>query len=198
MHGRNNNPRGLHEQHFTAHIGLYPSFSAFVAFYEHAIEKLYSEVSERNETADAVAIPLLFLMRHTMELGYKFSLVHLCELNSSIFTPELKGHEGHSLTKLHARLGSEFSKALANGRISARDREAFEEHYSTTEKGMKLFDALDERSAKLRFPNSDQTAAFPLDATVNLLELKEAFDAAMVLLGSIVDVIARPEVYYGG
>lgn len=36
---------------------------------------------ERNETADMVAIPLLFLMRHTMELGYKSSISKLCALN---------------------------------------------------------------------------------------------------------------------
>ena len=78
MYKRNNNPRELHDGHFTAHIGLYPKFSTFVAFYKDSIEKLFKAVSEGNETADVAAIPLLFLMRHTLELGYKFSLVYLC------------------------------------------------------------------------------------------------------------------------
>jgi hypothetical protein len=40
-----------------------------------------------------VGIPLLFLMRHTLELGYKFSLFNLCELNGTSFTPEAPGGE---------------------------------------------------------------------------------------------------------
>jgi hypothetical protein len=70
MYERDNNPRHLSEHHFTAHIGRYANFSAYVAFYEHAVERLFCEVSERNETADMAPVPLLFLMRHTMELGY--------------------------------------------------------------------------------------------------------------------------------
>ena len=99
MYERNNNPRGLHEQHFIARVGRYSNFSAYIQFYEHAVERLYCEVSEHNETADMAAVPLLFLMRHTIELGYKFSLFHLCQLNGSSFEPEAKNGEGHSFAK---------------------------------------------------------------------------------------------------
>src|SRR6266478_3803810 len=112
MYKRDNNPHQLSEQHFKARIGRYANFSAYLAFYKHAVERLYCEVSEHNETADMAAIPLLFLMRHTMELGYKFSLFHLCELNGSSFEPEAKNGEGHLFTKLHARLRAEYVKAL--------------------------------------------------------------------------------------
>ncbi len=192
MFGLNNNPRNLPEQHFTAHVGLYPSFSAFVLFYEHSIEKLFSDVSEGNGAPDAIAIPLLFLMRHTMELGYKFSLVHLCKLNSNLFDP--KG-VGHSLTKLHKQLGLEFSEAQKHGHVSAKDREAFDEYYTVTETKMLIFDKLDPGSVKLRFPNSDETPVLPEE--VNLLKLKNGFDEAMILLDTVVDVIARPGIYHG-
>src|SRR6266852_1262804 len=115
-----NNPRGLPENHFTAHIGLYPTFNAFLLFYEHSIQRLFSDLSEGNGTPDLVAIPLLFLMRHAIELGYKFSLQALCEMNSSRFAPE--ENERHSLIKLHRRLGSEFKIAAKEGRVSQEDR----------------------------------------------------------------------------
>ena len=196
MLGSNNNPNNLREQHFTAHIGRCRSFSEYVLFYEHSIEKLFRDLSEGNGTPDLIAFPLLFLMRHTMELGYKFSLFHLCKLNSSPFSPEAKGGERHSLMELHERLGLEFSEAQRLGYASAKDREEFDEHYSVTEKGMRLFDELDQPATKLRFPNSDQRPVFPENKVVNLLELKNAFDEAMILLDTVVDVVARPELYY--
>jgi hypothetical protein len=53
---RGNNPRNLHEGHFTAHLGLYQKFNVFMSFYQDAVDKLYREVSEGNETADSIAI----------------------------------------------------------------------------------------------------------------------------------------------
>ncbi len=194
MHGQDNNPHQRSVHHFNAHIGRYTTFSAYLAFYEHAVERLFLQVSEHNETADMAAIPLLFLMRHTMELGYKFSLFHLCELNGTSFIPEAKNGEGHLFAKLQARLRVEYAKALNDGHVAEHDHEVIEEYFALTEKGMKLFDALDEKSTKLRYPISNQTPAFGEDTQVNLLEMKNVCDEAMGLLGTVIDVIARPEV----
>ncbi len=197
MYRQDNNPRQLPQQLFNARIGRSANFGAYLALYEHAVERLYCEVSEHNETADMAGIPLLFLMRHTMELGYKFSLFHLCELNGSSFTPEAKGCEGHSFDKLHKRLRLEYSKALSTGHVAAKDHEVIEEYFAATERAIKLFDALDEKSTKLRYPIDRQIPVFPEDIQINLLEMKNAYDEAIGLLGTVIDVIARPWVYYG-
>jgi hypothetical protein len=192
-----NNPCNLHDGHFTAHIGLYPKFSTFIASYTDSIERLYKLVSEGNETADSVGIPLLFLMRHTLELGYKFSLVYLCEHNSTVFNPEdRKNGERHSLMLLHKRLGMEYSQALKKGIVPGTDH-GFDDLYAFTEKGMRLFEELDERSTKLRFPKIDESPAFGREKKVNLLDAKNAFDDAMTLLTTMADVIAGDEYHYG-
>lgn len=197
MFQSDNNPRKRRDGLFLAHIGLYPKFSAFVASYTFCIETLFKSVSEGNETADVVAVPLLFLMRHTLELGYKFSLVHLCERNSTIFDPEeRKNGERHSLTRLHERLGLEYSQALKKGIVPKSDQ-GFDDLYALTEKGMRLFDKLDERSTKLRFPNIDESPSFGREEPVSLLDAKNAFDDAMILLTSMADVIAGDEYHYG-
>lgn len=196
MFQSDNNPRKRRAGHFLAHIGLYPKFSAFVFSYTFCIEKLFELVSEGNETADMVAVPLLFMMRHTLELGYKFSLVHLCERNSTIFDPEeRKNGERHSLTRLHKRLGLEYSQALRKGIVPKSDQ-GFDDLYALTEKGMRLFDKLDERSTKLRFPNIDESPAFGREESVSLLEAKNAFDDAMTLLTAMEEVIAGGEYHY--
>jgi hypothetical protein len=162
------------------------------------VERLYREVSENNETADAIGIPLLFLMRHALELGYKFSLFHLCKLNGTSFTPEALGCEGHSFEKLHKRLRLEYSKACADGHVPEKDHDVIEEYFASTEKAIQLFDSLDKKSTKFRYPIDKQMPVFPEGTEINILEMKNACDEAMGLLGTVIDVIARPWVYYGG
>lgn len=184
---KNNNPRQLHEGHFTAYLGNYPKFSTYVAFYRDSVEILFRQVSEGRETADSVALPLLYLMRHTMELGYKYSLVHLCALNSTKFEPEKV--EKHSLVKLHERLHLEYYTALKNGSFPESDRESFEKHYANTDSAMKRFVELDSSSTRTRFPNIDESPHFPLGMKIDILELKNQFDDAMILLSTMADVI---------
>src|SRR5882757_1425228 len=107
---KDNNPRRMPEERFKAFISNYPKFGTFVHFYQNAVEVLYAKVSKENETPDVIAFPLLFLMRHTLELGYKYSLAHLCALNSTNFDPQ--NAEKHSLVKLHERLGVEYHMAV--------------------------------------------------------------------------------------
>jgi hypothetical protein len=196
MFQSDNNPRKLRAGLFLAHIGLYPKFSAFVATYTFCIEKLFELVSEGNETADIVGVPLLFLMRHTLELGYKSSLVYLCECNSTIFDPKKKNGEGHSLEQLHKRLGLEYSQALKKGILPGFDR-LFDDLYALAEKGMRFFDKLDEASTKLRFPNTNESPAFDRNNPVNLLDAKNVFDDAMTLFTTMADVIAEDESCHG-
>ena len=187
--GKNNNPRHMHDGQFTAFIGNYPYFSTYVAFYQDAVESLFKRVSEGSDTPDKVAFPLLFLMRHTLELGYKYSLFHLCDLNSATFDPQ--NEEKHSLVKLHRRLSAEYEAAIENGSLPESNKESFDEHYAKTDLSMKRFESLDASSTKTRFPNVDESSAFGLGATVNLLELKNEFDDAMVLLRTMADVIGQ-------
>ncbi len=122
----------------------------------------------------------------------------MCELNGSSFTPEAKGCEGHSLEKLHKRLCMEYSKALSAGHVPEKDHDVIEEYFASTERGIRLFDALDEKSTKFRYPIDRQIPVFREDTEINVLEMKNACDEAMGLLGTVIDVIARPSVYYGG
>jgi hypothetical protein len=187
--GKNNNPKRLHEGHFLAFVGNYPKFSTYVAFYQNAVESLFKGVSEGNETSDTVAFPLLFLMRHTLELGYKYSLFHLCALNSTAFDPQ--NVEKHSLGKLHKRLGLEYHTAIENGSLPDSDQESFNEYYALTASAMKQFEGLDASSTKTRFPNADESPVFAQGTKLNLLELKNEFDDAMVLLTTMADVIGQ-------
>jgi hypothetical protein len=178
-----NNPRNLHEGHFTAHVGLYPKFNVFMSFYQDAAGKLYREVSEGNETADRIAIPLLFMMRHALELGYKYTITELCQLNGASYNPR---GDLHSFKKLHPRLKKEFDTLWKNGGASDSRKAGFDQYYELTEAAMTWFDEIDPCAENFRYPQS----GFARDKKVNLLEVKNKFDEAMALLAVTVDVIS--------
>lgn len=176
-----NNPRNLHDDHFTARVGLYPKFNVFMSFYKNAVDKLYREVSEGNETADRIAMPLLFLMRQTMELGYKYTIIEICRLNGTKYSPQ---SDLHFLRRLHSRLKNEFYTLWQNGGISDNKKTGFDEYYEITEPAMAWFDEIDPKGENFRYPQG-----IARDKKVNLLELKDKFDQAMTLLTVTVDVI---------
>lgn len=185
----NNNPNNWPETHFKAYLSHYNKFGTYVAVYEDAVTSLYKRVSEGRDTPDMVCFPLLFLMRHTLELGYKYSIYHLSCFNGTNFMPEGKGQEGHRLQKLHERLKTEYDLAFQMGVFRDRDQDTFNDYYAYTEASMNRFDILDIRSTKLRYPNSDETGTFEAETIVNLLELKDEFDKAMTLLNTMADVL---------
>ena len=179
---RDNNPRNLHEGHFTAHVGLYSKFNVFMSFYEDAVNKLYREVSEGNETADSIAMPLLFLMRQAMELGYKYTIAEICEMNGTTYRPR---YDGHIFRKLHQRLKEEFYKLWQNGGVCDNKKAGFDEYYELTEAAMLWFDEIDPNGVNFRYPG------FARDKKANLLEVKNKFDEALTLLTVTVDVITE-------
>jgi hypothetical protein len=126
---RNNNPRNLHEGHFTAHVGLYSKFDVFMSFYQDSVDKLYREVSEGNVTADQIAMPLLFIMRHTLELGYKYTITKICEFNGTTYHAK---RDRHFLKTLDSRLKQEFDVLYQNGGVNDGKKEGFDDYYKST------------------------------------------------------------------
>lgn len=177
-----NNPRNRHEGHFTAHIGIYKKFNVFTSFYQDAVDKLFREVSEGNGSADNIAFPLLFLMRQTMELGYKYTIMEICRLNGAIYNPKT---DRHFLKKLHSRLKKEFDTLWQNNGVSNNKKTSFDEYYELTEIAMVWFDEIDPSGENFRYPQS----SFAPNEKVNILDVKNKFDEAMTLLNFTVDVI---------
>jgi hypothetical protein len=117
-----------------------------------------------------------------MELGYKFTITKICQLNGTEYKPK---SDRHSLNKLHTRLREEFDKLWHSGGVSDNKKDGFDEYYELTEAAMVRFDELDPAGENFRYPEAD----FDPNKKVNLLEVKNKFDEAMTLLTFTVDVI---------
>jgi len=185
-----NNPKGFPEGVFVARVGWFRGFADYLVSYERAVEILYEKVATGEETPDSIVVPLVFLMRHSLELGYKYTLVELHYLNEVPYDSKKFGH--HSLKGFHSALKESFEKVAAKWFLSESMLEDFARHYHKTRAGMEEFDQLDSSSFRFRYPIDKKTGnlVFSGNETVNLLSLKQLYDDAMVLLRHTADVLS--------
>ena len=172
-----------------AHIGLYPTFGGYLHSYESAVDHLFRAIESGQSMPDKLAMPLLALMRQSMELGYKFTITELNQaLNEKGFDANKYGH--HNLPALHRELCALFARVVERYEIPKDIVQSFDDYRLKTETAMNEFDSLDKGSFSFRYPiNKAGTIHFTLDKTVDIAQMKASFDGAMVLLHHTADVV---------
>ena len=134
---------------YTAHVGMNYQWNHYFAGYQEAVNLLYEAVQNTATMPDKVAMPLLFCMRHSIELGYKFTLHHLGKMLGVRYQPS---QDGHSLLDLHQKLELWFLAICGRNGCDDEVRRQFFRHLKTTEKIMKFFDRMDSDSFSFRYP----------------------------------------------
>lgn len=171
-------------------VGKRQTFVSYLTAYEHAVKQLFDSVANGREPAELIAPPLLFLMRHSMELGYKFTLWELHQMNGDIY--DFEKFKDHRLVELHAALRNAHRVAVAKYDLPENHVESFEGYCAKTEAGMKEFSRLDFRSMSFRYPVDNKgSPSLPKNETVDLIALKQLYDEAMVLLRHTSDVLSE-------
>lgn len=173
-----------------ARLGWTNSFGGYLGCYEQAVERLFKSIDQNQEPIDLIAPPLLFLMRHSMELGYKFTLWELHQMNGEPYDP--KKYKNHRLDQLHEALQAQHKKAVEKYDLPDTEVENFAEYCIKTEAGLKKFHALDADSFSFRYPiDNSGKPNFARDQTVDLVALKHLYDDAMILLRHTADVLGE-------
>jgi hypothetical protein len=174
-----------------AHVGIYQNFGAYMAFYETAVERLFDVLQSGAETSDTLAMPILALMRHSMELGYKYSLWELHQMMDEKFDSQKYGH--HELPSLHKSLYDYFKRTVEHYRLPDHVMDGFEKYRLKTETAMQKFSALDKLSFSFRYPIDKKSGGvnFGLHTTIDLSQMRQLYDEAMILLRHTADVVGE-------
>lgn len=182
------NPKGLPEWKFITEIGESFNTHNYLYAYQEAVDTLYKEIAlDKTIGRMYLAIPMLFMMRHSMELGYKVNINYLSKYSG--LTENVNNNQ-HFLVKLHKSLAKHFNKASKTLEVSSEIKESFKEQYDKTERAMMYFDTLDPKSMGFRYMvDTNGKPIFQKEIQVNLLNLKKQYDEAMVLLNYTVDVL---------
>lgn len=175
---------------FESHLGLNRSWFHYYVQYRKVVRDLVDSIQMGVNPTDTIALPLLFLIRHCLELGLKANILEFEKVNPEIQKIKFSGRAAHSLEVLHAKF-IEHLKAYQNKYSLSSEIESQMNSYL---KKLVLFKTnlheLDNGSFNFRYP-VDTTGKFNFKRTEkkNIKEIVKAFNEVDPFLVSTVDVL---------
>jgi hypothetical protein len=185
--------QSLREYKLTSRLGWYSDDYDYLICYEKSANILFESVDKGRVPVDYIAAPMLFLMRHSIELGYKININFLAQFSQ--LKDEVDNTQ-HFLRKLHEALKKHFVASIDILEIPEDIVKSFQEVAKDTEKSMTFFDMVDKASYNFRYEKDKSgQKVFDRNTTINLLQVKNDYDKAMSLLKYTRDVLS-PMVEY--
>ena len=83
----------------TANLKMAMSHMSFLGQYERAVNIIIDQIISSGNRIDRVAYPLLYVIRHSLELGYKANLECLTKYSKKPLSKRILKH--HNLATLH-------------------------------------------------------------------------------------------------
>src|SRR5687767_10737381 len=118
-----------HERYqFTAYVGNAYSDMGLLGEYETAINIIIKELKATKTRVDTVAHPILYMMRHSLELGYKRNFEYLSNYSNRQTSKNLFG--SHNLQNLHVELKEHFETIRAALKFDEVAVKEFENYYN--------------------------------------------------------------------
>jgi len=139
---------------------------------------------ENYNVADDVVLPLLFLMRHTLELAFKMNLIRLEKLSEENAKLNFKGKSGHSLGGLHSEFERQLQIIFAKHKINMDLQSEFLYANTILKEYADIFNRLDNWSYAFRYPvqNDGSTNNFKDSSNLNIADLIPTFKKTQLIL----------------
>ncbi|MDR1679269.1 MAG: hypothetical protein LBR81_05760 [Prevotellaceae bacterium] len=170
----------------TAYIGSY-SDAKLAGQYENAINILINQTVEGQFSIDAIAHPLLYLMRHSIELLLKENIKYLNNYSSiGIKDKDLQHHNLNDLFELFEKHYNQIANTL-------NFKEQLKEEYDKYSARLKdLITMLGQDVSSFRYTHSrKEDKIFDFTDKIDIVELKKGYDKSIDFLIHTADVISR-------
>ena len=86
---------------FKAYIGWNQSWWSYYNSYKFLVDHFVKEIELGNISIDAVSVPLLFSLRHSIELGLKANILSLQNINPEINRLDFRKKGSHSIAFMY-------------------------------------------------------------------------------------------------
>lgn len=169
----------------TAFIGDSYSDMNIVEQYENAINILINQIVEEKSRIDVIAYPLLYLMRHTIELALKENIKYLKKY-SKLNIGKLNTHR---LTELVLQFENHYNKISIENNFESELNKEFTK-YLTDLKHIISNLGIDASSFRYVY-STDGTKIFNSSTSLKIYELKLKFDDSTVFLTHTADAISQ-------
>ena|SRR5690554_6690110 len=163
--------------------------------YQYSVDMLFKSITGGEITV--ISLPLAFLIRHTLELGYKMNLIELEKVSDIEAKIEYKGKSAHRIDDLHRELDIQMKTIFEKYKA---DKDIVKQYNNLNSKLTVLKEQihkLDEFSYAFRYPvkndgitpNFDNKNVEDKDDVINFKELKELYDDSILLIKYSTDVV---------
>lgn len=176
-----------HERYqFTAYVGHTLSDMGLLGEYENAINIIIKDLKATKTRLDTVAHPVLYMMRHSLELGYKRNFEYLSAYSGRQTSKNLLG--SHDLQKLHAEFKEHFDLISNDLNFDKEVVTEFEKYYTQTTALISQLGS-GEASSFRYTKNIKGQQIFQSSDTIDVGELKGIYDNAITMLVHTSDLI---------
>lgn len=177
-----------HERYqFTAYVGHVFSEMGLLGEYENAINIIIKDLKATKTRIDVVAHPVLYMMRHSLELGYKSNFEYLQQYSNRQTSKNIFGC--HELQKLHIEFKAHFDLINTELHFDNDLVTEFNKYYDQT---TTLIGQLGSTEAStFRYTkNTKGQRIFQATEIKDVGEIKELYDKAITMLAHTSDLIS--------
>lgn len=157
--------------------------------YIEAIEIILEQSVQSQVTV--LALPTLFLIRHSLELAFKMNIIELAEFSKLEPKIDFSGKEAHVLHKLHDEFDKHVREIFSNKSYIKTIIDDFNSRNGKLKSFREIFDKLDNWSYSFRYPveKDGLTKSFKPDDEINIAEIIPIYYETQEILKYTADVL---------
>ena len=162
--------------------------------YKHYVDFTFRELKGGQITS--LSLPFAFIIRHTLELGYKMNLIEFEKISDKKADIKYSGKSAHKIDDLHREFETQIElifKKFHFDKLVIKEFRILNESLTKFKTTMHKLDVL---SYAFRYPvqNDGMTPSFNSDMSINFKQIKELYDKSIVLLKYTTDVIGEERI----
>ncbi len=169
-----------------ANVGLYQTFFSYLNSYHEAFRILLDQTKKSNNHIDTIIYPCLYLVRHSLELGFKVNIKYFSKYSNRTDHINSTSHSLKDLFdafKLHVNSTVSELKTKHSIVINKSDLIEFRGYCKDVDKLVNIFDQLDQTSQSFRYPvDNNNQSVFKNTTKINLLAVEDLFNKSLILL----------------
>lgn len=167
----------------------------YFAEYQHCVDLIFKSLTGGEITV--VSLPLAFLIRHTLEIGYKMNLIELEKVSDLGAEIKYRGPEAHNIAELHRKFEIQMEAIFKKYDVDKDLIKKFNKLNSKLSDLKKQLHKLDAFSHAFRYPvqpdgikpNFDKKDVKDRTDVINFKEIKKLYDDSILLIKYSTDVV---------
>ncbi|WP_298265935.1 hypothetical protein [uncultured Lutibacter sp.] len=151
MFKRQNEITSKHKYKFNSYLGYNRDWWNYYGQYKNAIDELVNGI-ENGIPIDTVSLPLLFMIRHSIEIGLKANILKLQKVHSTIEKIKLGGTKSHSIEILYNKFEEHLTSINENFEVRKSIQEEIKKYLDYFKPLKNKLHKLDQGSFNFRYP----------------------------------------------